>query len=297
MPPPANPVAVTTPARLGEGPLWDGDRARLMWVDILTETVHAFDPESGGDEVVTFGAPVVALALTDSEDYLVAAGHDIARVTWPDPTRDRIATVDGGIRANDGGVDPAGRLLIGTMVDEAGAGGAALFQVSHGEVCVVLTGSTISNGLDWSPDGSVLYYVDTPLERIDAFDYDVDSGAVSGRRVFADLSDVPGRPDGLTVDDSGGVWVAMARGGAAVRRFATDGRADHVVELPVPHATSVAFGGDDLRDLYITTSQLRMTSADLETWPLAGSLFCVESVGVAGRLPNTYAIEPRQNVS
>ncbi len=282
-------VAVTRPARLGEGPLWDGDRSRLMWVDILAETVHAFDPASGGDEVVTFGAPVVAVALTDSEDYLVAAGHDIAKVTWPDPTRERIATVDGGLRANDGGVDPAGRFLIGTMVDEADAGGAALFQVERGEVRLMLERVTISNGLDWSPDGDTLYYVDTPLERIDAFDYDVATGAATSRRVFADLSEVPGRPDGLTVDAEGGVWVAMARGGAAVRRFATDGRADHVVELPVPHATSVAFGGNDLRDLFITTSQLRMTSADLETWPLAGSLFCVESVGVAGRPPHVYA--------
>ncbi|PSL08410.1 sugar lactone lactonase YvrE [Haloactinopolyspora alba] len=282
-------LAVTAAARLGEAPLWDAAAARLMWVDLLAGTVHAYDPARDRDESVAVDGPVAALALLDGPGYLAAAGHEVGTLTWPDAVFTHIATVHGGVRTNDGGVDPAGRFLIGTMSDEASdPGGAALFRVERGGARLVLDGATISNGLDWSPDGSVLYYVDTPLERVDAFDYDVGTGAVTNRRVFADLSAVPGRPDGLCVDADGGVWVAMARGGAAVRRFDPSGSADHVVELPVPHATSVAFGGDSLRDLYVTTSQLRMTDADLEQWPLAGALFRVDSVGVRGREPHRY---------
>lgn len=282
-------VDVTAPVRLGEGPLWDPRRSRLAWVDILGETVHEFDPATG-DDVVTarFTPPVTTVALHRDGGYLVAAGLDIG--TWDGTAAEPqwIAAVQRGLRTNDGTIDPAGRFLVGTMVDEQDAGGAVLYQVEHGEVRVALEGATISNGLDWSPDGATLYYVDTPLERIDAFDYDVATGALSGRRTFVDLSDVPGRPDGLSVDAEGGVWVAMARGGGSVLRFTPDGRADHVVELPVPHATSVSFGGDGLDDLYITTSQLRMTDADLERWPLAGALFRVDAVGVTGRPPNHY---------
>lgn len=281
-------VAVTAAAGLGEGPLWDAERSRLMWVDLLANTVHEFDPAIGDDVDVAFDVPVAALALTEGEQYLAAAGHDIALLSWPDPVLTPVASVTGGSRTNDGGVDPAGRFLIGTMADESSPGDAALFVVERGEPRQVLDGVTISNGLDWSPDGSAMYYVDTPLERIDVFDYDPDTAELSKRRVFVDLSGVPGRPDGLTVDADGGVWVAMARGGAAVRRFTPDGRLDHVLPLPVPHATSLAFGGTDLADLYITTSQLRMTDADLARWPLAGSLFRVEAVGVTGRQSHRY---------
>lgn len=281
---------VAAPARLGEGPLWDAARARLMWVDLLASTVHEFDPATGHDRVVAFDRPVAALALlADGPGYLAAAGLDVAICAWPAPALRPLARLRRGQRANDGSVDPAGRFVVGTLADEAAPGDAELYAVDGDGVRVLVGGVTISNGLDWSPDGTTMYYVDTPLERIDAFDYDVGTGGLSGRRVFADLRDVAGRPDGLTVDADGGVWVAMARGGAAVRRFTPDGRTDHVVELPVPNATSVAFGGDRLTELYVTTSRLRMSNDDLARYPAAGALFRVEDVGATGRPPNPYA--------
>lgn len=282
-------VAVTAPAQLGEGPLWDGVRHRLMWVDILAETVHEFDPATGKNLTVQFDLPVAALALREDGRYLLAAGLAVASCAWPGTEVDWIADVDRGIRLNDGAVDPSGRYLVGTMVEAEHAGSAALYLLERDEIREVLGDVTISNGLDWSPDGGTLYYVDTPLERIDAFDYDVATGAMTNRRVFTDLRDIPGRPDGLTVDADGGVWVAMARGGAAVRRFTPDGRLDQVLELPVPNATSVAFGGDELADLYITTSQLRMSDDDLARYPDAGCLFRATNVGVHGRLPHLYS--------
>lgn len=289
----ADPVEVAAPARLGEGPLWDPLRARLMWVDLLASTVHELDPATGHDTAVEFDRPVAAVALLDDNDgYLVAAGLDVAICAWPSPRLHPVARLGRGERANDGAVDPAGRFVVGTMAGEAAPGGAALYTVDGGSVRVAVDGVTISNGLDWSPDAATMYYVDTPLERIDAFDYDVTTGALSGRRVFADLRELPGRPDGLTVDADGGVWVAMARGGAAVRRFTPAGRPDHVVELPVPHATSVAFGGPALSDLYVTTSQLRMTVEDLRRWPSAGALFRVDDVGVTGRRATPARLRP-----
>lgn len=280
--------AITEPARLGESPLWDSSRSRLLWVDILDYTVHEFDPATGQDFAVRFEVPVSAVALRSDGGLLVAAGLGVATCDWPSGQLDWVAEVDGGVRTNDGKPDPAGRFVVGTLAAADSPGAAALYRIEGGATRPILHGVTISNGLDWSPDGDTLYYVDTPLGRVDAFDYDVTTGEIAGRRTFVDLHDVPGRPDGLTVDSQGGVWVAMARGGAAVRRFTPDGRAGEVIALPVPNVTSLAFGGDDLSDLYVTTSQLRLSPDDLRRWPLSGSLFHLTHVGVSGRPPNHY---------
>jgi sugar lactone lactonase YvrE len=139
---------------------------------------------------------------------------------------------------------------------------------------VVLEGVTVSNGLDWSPDGSRAYYNDTSTHRVDVFDYDREAG-LTGRRPFAEMA--PARPDGLTVDSEGGVWVAISNGGE-VRRYAPDGKLDEVVQVPVKKTTACTFGGTDLDQLFITTSQEGLEpGAD----PVAGSLFRVVP-GVTG---------------
>lgn len=285
----ADVVAVTAPARLGESPVWDAARSKLMWVDLLSGTVNEHDPATGDDVAVRVEPAVTALALcAGGGRYLVAAGLGVSTCTWPGTNLHRIVLVERGERMNDGKPDPAGRFVVGTMTSDHKPGAAALYQIERGVVRTMLEGVTNSNGLDWSPDGATLYYVDTPLGRVDAFDYDVATGAMTNRRVFADLRDVPGQPDGLTVDAAGGVWVAMARGGGCVRRFTPDGRLDHVLVLPVPNVTSLAFGGNDLGDLYITTTQLRMPADDLARWPQSGCLFRASGLGVTGRPPNHY---------
>lgn len=280
---------VTAPVQLAEGPLWDADAGRLMWVDIGGHTVHAFDPHDGDTAIATEQPPAALALIEGSSDYLLAAGLTLSRLAWPSGRLTEVATVTAGSRTNDGGVDPSGRYLVGTMIgDDTDA--AALYRVEGGAVTEVAAGVRISNGLDWSLDGRTLYYVDTPLERIDAFDYDPGTGTLSSRRVFVDLADVPGRPDGLTVDAEGGVWVAMARGGSAVRRFLPDGGADRVIDLPVPNVTSLTFGGADLDQLYVTTGQLGMTEDDLRRWPTAGSVFRITDTGIRGRLPGRYRL-------
>lgn len=282
---------ITSPATLAEGPLWDARHQRLMWVDIVAKRVHAYDPRTGEDSSLHIGQSTAALGLVHNRDdaYLLAADLQVDLLEWPSGHRSVVCELCHGVRANDGAVDPAGRYLIGTMVTNGSPeGGGALYSVATNHARVVLSGATISNGLDWSLDGSTMYYVDTPLERVDAFDYDVATGELSHRRVFVDLSEFPGRPDGLTVDGEGGVWVAMARGGAAVRRFTPSGRQERVIDLPVPHVTSVAFGGAALSELYVTTSAVGMTDQERARRPGAGALFCVNDAGVKGREAFAY---------
>jgi sugar lactone lactonase YvrE len=142
---------------------------------------------------------------------------------------------------------------------------------------------TISNGLEWSPDGSVAYYADTETSRVDAFDYSADTG-LTNRRPFAHVEPVDGRPDGLTVDADGGVWVAL-NGGGAIRRYGADGSLDHVVNTPTPHVTACTFGGSDLGTLFITTSREKVEGADD---PIAGSLLAAEP-GAKGRPVREFA--------
>jgi sugar lactone lactonase YvrE len=146
---------------------------------------------------------------------------------------------------------------------------------------------TVSNGLGWSPDGTVLYYIDTPTLRIDRFAWDLDAVVPHDRRVLADVSDAPGRPDGLTVDADGCVWVALIRGGE-LRRYTPDGRLDRTVALPVSHPTSVAFGGPDLAEVYVTSARDALTAEQRANQPLAGRLLRL-SPGVRG-LPAVPAV-------
>jgi sugar lactone lactonase YvrE len=148
----------------------------------------------------------------------------------------------------------------------------------------VVSGLTISNGLDWSPDASLMYLNDTPTSRIDVFDHDPFTGAVTDRRPFARID---GFPDGLTVDAEGGVWVALF-GGSQVRRYSPDGSLDAVVPLPVANVTSLTFGGPDYADLFVTTARHDLDAAQLEAQPLAGAVFVLQP-GVRGRPAGRFA--------
>jgi sugar lactone lactonase YvrE len=214
------------------------------------------------------GGAVIAVArgfvLEDAEGQLV----ELAPL-WSDER----------VRMNEGGCDPDGRFYSGSMSEDRQLGAAALYRLDpDGSVRIVLAGVTVSNGIDWSPDGTLAYYVDTPTGRIDVFDYDR-AGGLTGRRPFVTIDDAAGHPDGLTVDAEGGVWVALHRGGA-VRRYGADATLEGVVELPTPLVTACTFGGADLDQLFVTTSRQALGAA---ADPFAGSLFLVADVGVRGQ--------------
>ncbi|MBS1869155.1 MAG: SMP-30/gluconolactonase/LRE family protein [Actinobacteria bacterium] len=266
-------VALHVRAEHGEGPLWDAATARLWWVDIAAERVHCFDPQSGEDSSWRTGGQPGGVVLGASGDPLVAMPDGLAtldRATGelrmcvpiePDRTENR---------ANDVKVDARGRPWVGTMAFDKRAENAALYRVDGDRATCVVSGLTISNGPAFDESRGRLYLADTALCVVDLFDFDDVTGAVANRRRFLDLSDAELWPDGMTVDRDGMLWVALGRAGA-VHRYRPDGALDGVVALPTSNPTSVAFGGGDGGDLYITTSWVDCERRDEE--PLAGAIF------------------------
>jgi len=228
------------------------------------------------------GGIVAALRPRQGGGAVLGVGRGFA-LEDPDGTVRRMPPLwsDEGVRMNEGACDRQGRFLCGSMAKDQRRGGGALYRLdASGEVERLLDEVTVSNGLDWSPDGALVYYNDTDTLRIDLFDDE--GGELVNRRPFVDFSDEGFRPDGLTVDSEGGVWVALANGGS-VRRYRTDGKLNGVVELPTQKVTACTLGGSGLDQLFITTS--------LENRPddgIAGSLFRVD-VGVRGQPARCFA--------
>ncbi|MEV0232868.1 SMP-30/gluconolactonase/LRE family protein [Nonomuraea sp. NPDC050786] len=276
------PYTVTDPvAEHGEGPVWSSRWGGLRWVDMLAGDVLALDAQ-GGVRRRHVGKVAAVVRPRVSDGYVVAAERELLLSdaddldaplrslgeSWSDPT----------VRMNDGGCDPDGRFYIGSMAYDEGPGRGSLYVAEPGGALrVVLSGVTISNGFDFSPDGSLAYYADTATGRVDVLDYDPEGG-LSGRRPFAVVDPGHGQPDGLTVDAEGGVWVALWQGGA-VHRYDASGRLDAVVDLPVRKVTAVTFGGESLDRLFITTSALGVDRAEQ---PDAGAVFAADP-GVRGR--------------
>jgi sugar lactone lactonase YvrE len=266
-------VAVQADAELGEGPTWDPDSGRLIWIDILRSRIHTYDPGSGRRTVRTTHQHIGAVKPRAGGGLVLNLRDGVGLLDPDDSFRWLHHEPVPGRRANDAAVAPDGSLWAGTMrYDEAPGGGTLSRLTGDGSVEVVLDDVTVSNGTGWSPDGRLMYYVDTPTRRIDVFDHE--DGRVLNRRPLVELEDGAGFPDGLTVDADGCVWVALWEG-AAVRRYTPDGELDRVIPLPVPRVTACAFAGPGLTDLYITTARVGLASPP----PLAGSLFVVPGAG------------------
>jgi sugar lactone lactonase YvrE len=261
-------------AELGEGPCWEPERAELHWVDILGQSVHSFDPRTGLDRAMTLGRPVSIVVPMQAGGLLVGLDDGIAQLDVATHALEPIAACEAHLltnRLNDGKCDAAGRLWFGSMAYSAEEGAGAFYRLeADGDLKRVLAGVTISNGVGWSPDSRLMYYIDTGLRRVDVFDFDLDRGSISGRRPLIDMSrsDEDEFPDGLAVDAEGCIWVAIW-GGAEVRRYGPGGALEQVVNVPTSQVTSCAFGGDDLRALYITTA-----SYGLDEDGFAGGLYC-----------------------
>jgi sugar lactone lactonase YvrE len=285
MTPPAVELVLDARADLGEGPRWDSARQRLLWVDIMRGRVHAFTPSTGACRNVAVGRPVGALAPCRDGSLVLAVAGGFARLDWDSERFEMQAGAETELpqnRMNDGAADGAGRFWAGTMALDERPGAGALYRLDPDlTVHTMLTGVTISNGLDWSLDGRRMYYVDSPTQRIDVFDFDLAAGSIANRWTFVDVPADAGVPDGLTVDAAGFVWLALW-GGAALHRYAPDGTLERVVPLPVTHPTSCAFGGAGLDELYVTSARRPLTAEEKARQPQAGGLLRLRP-GVAGR--------------
>lgn len=278
-------------ARLGEGPTWDVDDDCLWWVDIPGELVirTSLDGRS-----TTWRCPSMpgSLARTSDGQVLVALTDGFYVLDVASGEFEQLASLDHqpGLMMNDGKCDPAGRFLAGSMSTDQGERRASLYSFEAGSVRTLRDGVTTSNGLDWSPDGTVLYYVDSPTYRLEAIDYDLASGDLGDTRVLWTFDPSLGQPDGLTVDSEGGVWVILwgsagyHDGGGMLLRVLPAGVLDAQVRLPTIGSTSCAFGGPGLRTLFVTTSQ-EFLGPDQQS-DVAGHLLALD-LGVAGARPAT----------
>jgi sugar lactone lactonase YvrE len=282
-------VALAAGAELGEGPVWDSHAERVVWVDIIGQAVHSFDPRSGQNTSVAVPQmPGVAIPKR-SGGLVLAIGHGFGTLDAEGAFEHVMELPHGAVvaRMNDGNCDSAGRLWAGTMGLNAERSAGALYRLDPDlTVTRVLDGVTESNGIDWSPDDRLMYYVDSMERRVDVFDFDLDAGSISNRRAFAAVDDGDVLPDGLTVDAEGYVWVACWDG-AAVRRFAPDGSLAGSVSLPTPNITSAAFGGPALDQLFVTSARAGLSAEQLAEQPDAGALFVCRP-GVTGRPQRTF---------
>jgi sugar lactone lactonase YvrE len=265
----------------GEGPVWSERWGGLQFVDMLAGDVLSLEPDGTiGRRHVGEVAAAIRPRRGGGAVIGVERGFALEEPDGKITTLDELWS-DPSVRMNEGACDPDGRFYCGSMAYDQAEGAASVYRLEpDGSVEVVLKGVTVSNGLDWSPDGSLAYYNDTATYRVSVFDYERDAG-LTGRRVFAET---PGRPDGLTVDAEGGVWVAQSDGGE-VRRYSPAGELDAVVELPVKKVTACTFGGAALDELFITTSRENL-GADAE--PAAGALFRAQP-GVFGQRAREFA--------
>ncbi len=273
-------------AGLGEGPLWDDQIGALRAVDLLRGDILTFDADGRADR--THVGTVATVIRARSAGYVIGVEHGIARFDADlRPAGDPVLAFDtDGLRMNDGGCDPQGRFYVGSMAYDEREGAGTLYRFDpDGSATPVLAPVTISNGIQWSSDGSRVFYNDTPTRRVAVFDFDAADGTLTGGRDFVRLpDDLPGNPDGMAIDAEDGIWIALW-GGSAVHRYDRDGRLSAVVEVPAGKVTCPTFGGPDRDRLYITTASLE-TSAEDE--PGAGAVFVAEP-GVRGLVPHRFA--------
>lgn len=268
-------VAAASADELGEAPLWSATDRKLWWVDIHRAALQSLDLATR--EHQTYRLPRGALGsfgFAAGGGFVVAA--DRALESYDPASRDlrEICRVDEGLpnRLNDGKCDRRGRYWVGTLDLEISKPSGSLYRIGpDGSVKQMLSDVLTPNSVAFSPDDRTFYFSDTRRFKIYAFDFDIESGELSNQRVFRDTTGHPGRPDGSTVDAEGYLWNAEFAGSRVVR-YAPDGSIDRVLELPVSQPTSVAFGGDDLSTLFITTARLKLSDAQLAAQPMAGHL-------------------------
>ncbi|WP_322787916.1 SMP-30/gluconolactonase/LRE family protein [Mycolicibacterium austroafricanum] len=266
----------------GEGPFWDSRSGRLLCMDVLAPAVVAV----GGDGVVERyavpGRVATVIRRRVQAGFIVATEHGLAVVDDSLSNFESIAEVvdDPTVRTNDGGCDPLGNFIIGTMAHDGRPGAGAVYRVTPDrEVTPLLSPVSISNGVQWSADGTRVFYVDSPTRRVDLFTVDPQSGAWLDRRTHIDLGDVvQGVPDGMAIDEAGGLWIALW-GAGAVNHYDEFGRLVETIVIPgVSQPSSCAFGGDDYRVLFVTTSRQGLPRAHE---PDAGAVFVI-GAGIRG---------------
>lgn len=273
---------------VGEGPAWDERDQALIWIDIVPGEVFHMPVATGAVTRMCLGQEVTAVLPRASGGYLLTLQDGVFavdRIEQGAPLEPvcEIELDRPQSRMNDSKCDAAGRLWGGTLARDSTPGAGGLYRLDPDlTLTKAFGGTTIANGLGWSPDGTRMYFVDSGPWTLDVLDYDMATGEATDRRRLVDVTE--GSPDGLAVDAEGGIWLAVW-GAGAVHRYAPDGTLEEVVAMPTSKVASCCFGGADLSDLYVTTASVEMSDADRAIDPHAGGVFRL-SPGVRG-LPTT----------
>ncbi|MDD9910373.1 MAG: SMP-30/gluconolactonase/LRE family protein [Ahrensia sp.] len=282
---------------LGEGPVWDVETGTLYWVDstgprVGKDAIWRLDPRNGKVDSWPLQKDVGAMALRKNDGAVLALSDGFYIFDFESGSTELKAKVDDDperARLNDGKCDRRGRFFAGGMDDKEELELCGLWRLDPDFQLTKVEDKIIcSNGPCWSPDDEIFYFADTFKDEIWAYDYDIDTGDVSNRRVFASTADDSGFADGSTVDEEGYVWNAQVISGDLIR-YAPDGSVERKISMPVRNITSVMFGGDDLDEIFVT-SMARVSHPathdgfEKQTKPqfAAGSLFRIRGLGIRG---------------
>ena len=262
-------------ATIGEGPVWDARTGTLFWIDILNKRVYA-----DADILLELDETIGCLALRQGGGLILTKRLSFWTLEPDSSQLTFLSALTGepaNNRFNDGKCDPRGRFLAGTMDMGEKDPNGSLYSFDGKTVTCLLGGVTISNGLTWSPDYKIFYYIDTPTRQVRAFDYDLDTGDISNPRVVVDVPASMGWPDGMTSDMEGRLWIALW-GGARVSRWdPVTGRCEAEIPVPALQTSSCVFGGPRRDILYVTSARVGMDESALAKYPLSGGVFQIQT--------------------
>lgn len=277
-------LEIDAKAQLGEGALWHPTENKLYWVNIEGRTLHIYDPVTRENQSFWVKERVGTVVPVKNGGALVALQNGIHFI---DTRTGSLAFIDNplindNIRFNDGKCDPSGRFWVGSMHLRFAEGAASLYRMDKDRtIHKMLDGVTVSNGIAWTKNKKTMYYVDSHLRRIDAFDYNDADGTITNRRTVVTIPEGGGSPDGISLDAEGKIWAALWGANAVGRFDPQTGELLQKIEVPAPNVSSCAFGGKNLDTLYITTARGELSEAQLAAYPLSGGLFSVKP-GVSG---------------
>ena len=264
-------------AILGEGPTWDHRQKCLYWVDIEGERLHRWEPSGDKRQYWELGGMTGAVVPTEDGFLLLAHESGLHRFDPDSGSMDPLHVMedlDPNLRFNDGKCDGFGNLWIGTMHKKSLAGAGNLYRIDPRlrPECI-LPGTSISNGMAWSADHRLFYYIDTPTFEVWCFEYDPESRSIFNKNVAIRIPKEAGSPDGMTIDREGMLWVAHW-GGHSIRRWNPEnGELLRTVSVAAPHVTSCCFGGENLDTLYITTARSGLSESEIRSFPGSGGVF------------------------
>lgn len=257
---------------LGEGTAWDAKTQTLYWVDVLQKKIYA-----NTDILIELDDLVGCLAPCKNGNLILGKRASFVEFEIDSAQQKNIYSLNESAnnRTNDGKCDPAGRFIVGTMDLNEKEPTGSLYSFNGKQADVLIHGVTISNGMAWSPNHQIFYYIDTPTRQVQAFDYDLQTGKIANPRVAIEIPESFGWPDGMTADIQGNLWIAMWGGAQIAKWNPNTGKFLEKISVPALHTSCCVFGGKNMNELFITSARKDMSEVDLKNYPLSGGLFSV----------------------